>query len=333
MHRHNGTDYIHANDCPHCWREASDIQSATIDRLRAQLDAERAGCSRSHPHENMTAACRERSRWAKAENELFHVREQLAAEREKTGAITQQAQDITRLLRNSQTRAQKAERALCEYARREHWMGFGDDGLRTIWVARVDGDNGPDGWSLAESTLAGTQEPTDWKARALDAESMLRDVGDEHMRLQADYEKAERERDSLQFAVPFAIGAIEDAIYLEDGLDGDTGERVIHVLREALENGTFDAVEYGKMPRPHADITLDAVHVALGLDPADESDVVGALKEHERERDEARAELARVRDALTEVDAVLRNDRFANRITNALRIIDDARHSDALGEG
>lgn len=37
MHRHNGTDYQHANDCPHCWREASDIQSEAIKSLRAQL--------------------------------------------------------------------------------------------------------------------------------------------------------------------------------------------------------------------------------------------------------------------------------------------------------
>lgn len=37
MHRHNGKDYPHANDCPHCWREASDIQSAAIESLRAQL--------------------------------------------------------------------------------------------------------------------------------------------------------------------------------------------------------------------------------------------------------------------------------------------------------
>ena len=36
-HRHNGTDYQHANDCPHCWREASDIQSEAIKSLRAQL--------------------------------------------------------------------------------------------------------------------------------------------------------------------------------------------------------------------------------------------------------------------------------------------------------
>lgn len=42
MHRHNGADYARANDCPHCWREASDIQSKVIESLRAQLaDAQR----------------------------------------------------------------------------------------------------------------------------------------------------------------------------------------------------------------------------------------------------------------------------------------------------
>lgn len=45
-HRHNGTDYPHANDCPHCWREASDIQSAAIDRLSAQLAEKERECER-----------------------------------------------------------------------------------------------------------------------------------------------------------------------------------------------------------------------------------------------------------------------------------------------
>lgn len=98
----------------------------------------------------------------------------------------------------------------------------------------------------------------------------------------------ERERDALQFAVPFAIGAIEDAIYLEDGLDGDVGQRVVHVLREAAEHGTFDRSEYGSLPRPHAEVTLDAVCVALGLDPDDEVDVVHAVRQ-------SVAELARLR--------------------------------------
>jgi len=46
MHRHNGTDYAHANDCPYCWREASDIQSATIERLSSKLAEKERECER-----------------------------------------------------------------------------------------------------------------------------------------------------------------------------------------------------------------------------------------------------------------------------------------------
>ena len=50
MHRHNGTDYSHANECPHCWREASDIQSAAIDRLSAWLAEKELECERLRDH-------------------------------------------------------------------------------------------------------------------------------------------------------------------------------------------------------------------------------------------------------------------------------------------
>ena len=42
-------------------------------------------------------------------------------------------------------------------------------------------------------------------------------------------------------ALEFAKAAIGDAIYLEDGLDGETGQRVQRLIVEALERGTCDA--------------------------------------------------------------------------------------------
>ncbi len=42
-------------------------------------------------------------------------------------------------------------------------------------------------------------------------------------------------------ALEFAKAAIGDAIYLEEGLDGETGQRVQRLIVEALERGTCDA--------------------------------------------------------------------------------------------
>lgn len=48
-------------------------------------------------------------------------------------------------------------------------------------------------------------------------------------------------------ALQFAERAIEDAIYTEDGLEGEAGERVLHVVREAAERGTFDQTKLGEL--------------------------------------------------------------------------------------
>lgn len=48
---------------------------------------------------------------------------------------------------------------------------------------------------------------------------------------------------TLREACEFAIGAIEDAIGLEDGLDGKAGESVLKMLREALASQPQDARE------------------------------------------------------------------------------------------
>lgn len=53
-------------------------------------------------------------------------------------------------------------------------------------------------------------------------------------------ERAEAERDAGKIAIDFAKGAIHDAIYSDDGLDGDTGQRVLCILTEWQERGTFD---------------------------------------------------------------------------------------------
>jgi hypothetical protein len=52
--------------------------------------------------------------------------------------------------------------------------------------------------------------------------------------------KAEARLAALHSALLFAQGAIEDAILSEDGLDGDTGSRVLHIIEEAVTLGTFD---------------------------------------------------------------------------------------------
>ena len=45
----------------------------------------------------------------------------------------------------------------------------------------------------------------------------------------------EKEVERLRAALEFAKGAIEDAIGLEDGLDGATGESVLKMIEQALE--------------------------------------------------------------------------------------------------
>lgn len=74
---------------------------------------------------------------------------------------------------------------------------------------------------------------------------------------------AEAERDALRQAMSFAQGAIEDAIYTEDGLDGETGERVLHIIQEAVERGTFDQTQIGGLPRPMLETENDALRARV----------------------------------------------------------------------
>jgi len=54
-------------------------------------------------------------------------------------------------------------------------------------------------------------------------------------------EGKEKDREAaLTAALQFAVGAIVDAIYTEDGLDGEAGERVLALIAEAQKYGTFD---------------------------------------------------------------------------------------------
>ena len=71
------------------------------------------------------------------------------------------------------------------------------------------------------------------------------------------------ERDALRQAMSFAQGAIEDAIYTEDGLDGETGERVLHIMQEAVERGTFDQTQIGSLPRPMLETENDVLRARV----------------------------------------------------------------------
>lgn len=95
MHRHNGTDYQHANDCPHCWREASDIQSAAIDRLSAQL-AEKS--------DTIERLQRER---AASDADCAEYMNKAHEHAERIKVLERHCDELTR-------RAEKAERALSE---------------------------------------------------------------------------------------------------------------------------------------------------------------------------------------------------------------------------
>ena len=70
--------------------------------------------------------------------------------------------------------------------------------------------------------------------------------GIEHARqLERELAAAQEALAAKNAALDFAEGAVEDAIYSEDGLEGDTGQRVIHIIQEARDRGTFDKEKFG----------------------------------------------------------------------------------------
>ena len=69
------------------------------------------------------------------------------------------------------------------------------------------------------------------------------------MVLASDFDTKSRECEAGKTALTFAKAAIEDAILSEDGLDGDTGSRVLHIIEEAVTLGTFDKVKYSELPK------------------------------------------------------------------------------------
>lgn len=73
----------------------------------------------------------------------------------------------------------------------------------------------------------------------------------------------EAERSALRTALEFASAAVEDAIYTEDGIDGQDGERLLYIFREALERGTFDKVRYGDLPPMLLEVRNNALEAAL----------------------------------------------------------------------
>ena len=48
---------------------------------------------------------------------------------------------------------------------------------------------------------------------------------------------------AMRSALEFASKAISDAIHLDDGLDGATGEACLRIITEAIDHGTFDNVD------------------------------------------------------------------------------------------
>jgi hypothetical protein len=80
-------------------------------------------------------------------------------------------------------------------------------------------------------------------------DELLREWEEEWREPRERAEKAEEKIKACKIALDFAAGAIGDAIYTEDGLDGDTGQRVLHIIAEAREEGTFDLAEYGSLDR------------------------------------------------------------------------------------
>lgn len=76
-------------------------------------------------------------------------------------------------------------------------------------------------------------------------------------------------------ALDFARGAIEDAIYTEDGLDGDAGQCVLQIIDEARINGTFDS---GKpVPKSAEALECERARAALDMSDDDERDLADAI--------------------------------------------------------
>ena len=105
-------------------------------------------------------------------------------------------------------------------------------------------------------------------------------------------------------ALDFAAGAIEDAIYSEDGLDGVDGEHILHIITEARERGEFDKAKYGQLEHlcpfnraEKAEAERDAALArAAGFDSL-ASDRWTNLLSLKRELDAALAEVAKLRAA------------------------------------
>lgn len=88
-------------------------------------------------------------------------------------------------------------------------------------------------------------------------------VSPEAAKLHERIAELEAERSALRTALEFASAAVEDAIYTEDGIDGQDGERLLYIFREALERGTFDKVRYGDLPPMLLEVRNNALEAAL----------------------------------------------------------------------
>jgi hypothetical protein len=76
-------------------------------------------------------------------------------------------------------------------------------------------------------------------------------------------DRLRRESEARKAALAFAQSAIDDAILSEDGLDGDAGARVLHIIEEAVTLGTFDQVKYGDLPKGMWELECDRLRREL----------------------------------------------------------------------
>ena len=112
-------------------------------------------------------------------------------------------------------------------------------------------------------------------------------------------------------ALQFAEGAIDDAIYTEDGLDGTTGERVLHLCREARESSTFDQEPFDRSRLPSVEV--EALRTQLRERERELGDHSRCMERkdaailHVQQRcDQAEREVERLRETLAKLQRVQR---------------------------
>lgn len=112
---------------------------------------------------------------------------------------------------------------------------------------------------------------------------LLCEMRDENLALTAKLAESESKISAARLMADFAKGAIYDAIATEDGLDGEDGNAVMQIITEWQEHGTFD--------KTLCDTLTSMEKVASTAVDEDAYHEIQSLK---KERDELRAEVARL---------------------------------------